>query len=98
MNSINTLLYFLQSFGPNQLVRPETKTQHLAGETVNPSPQRACVHLSVLVCFIAIAWMCVHGVHSEETSRKSLFPSKHRGQCAHQLGMIMGVREALIVG
>ncbi|KAG8000000.1 hypothetical protein GBF38_002117 [Nibea albiflora] len=42
--------------------------------------------------------MCVHGVHSEETSRKSLFPSKRRGQCAHQLGMIMGVREALIVG
>lgn len=42
--------------------------------------------------------MCMHGVRSEEMSHKSLPPSRRRGQCAHQLGMIMGVREALIVG
>ncbi|XP_032364376.1 uncharacterized protein LOC116678740, partial [Etheostoma spectabile] len=40
------------------------------------------------------------GVESilEETCHKSLLPSTRQGQCAHQLGMIMAMREALIVG
>ena len=85
----NTVIYFLQPFGPNQLVRPETKHSIWLGRLWT---------LSVLVCVAAKAWTCVHAVHTEQTSHKSLLPSKRQGQCAHQLGMIMGVREALIVG
>lgn len=85
----NTVIYFLQPFGPNQLVRPETKHSIWLGRLWT---------LSVLVCADAKAWPCVHAVHTEQTSHKSLLPSKRQGQCAHQLGMIMGVREALIVG
>lgn len=42
--------------------------------------------------------MDVLGVRSEKTCHKSLLPSKPQGQCAHQLGVITGVRAALIVG
>lgn len=34
----------------------------------------------------------------DEASHKSLLPSTHQRECAHQLGMITGVSEALIVG
>ncbi|KAK5853802.1 hypothetical protein PBY51_014928 [Eleginops maclovinus] len=45
-----------------------------------------------------MAWMCVHGVRREETCHKSLLPIHAPGTCAHKLGMIMGMREALNVG
>lgn len=40
----------------------------------------------------------MHGVHREEMCHKSLLPSTRQGQRAHQLSMITGMREALIVG
>lgn len=69
----NTLLYFLQPFGPNPLVRPETKHSIWQGRLWSP---RHSVHASDFVCADAIAWMCAHGVRGEE-----LLPSKCQGQC-----------------
>lgn len=84
----NALLYFLLPFSPKQLQRP--KTEHLAGEAVDPHHSTPVCFCLVSLCVNARAWMC-----GEQTSHKSLPPST---QCAHQLGMIMDVSEALIVG
>lgn len=71
------------------------KTQHLAGETVDPLPRRAFVSVCLGMCKRN---GCVHGVHREEMCHKSLLPSTRQGQRAHQLSMITGMREAQIVG
>lgn len=54
----HTLLYFPQTFGPNQLVWPETKHSIWQRETVAPSPQRACVCMCPFVRLSLRLGMC----------------------------------------
>lgn len=97
MNLINNTVYFLQPFGPNQLVRAETK--HSIWQcrlwTLRHSVHM-CVCLGMRRCNSVDVRAMASAERRQVTNR--CFHPRARDSVPISFGMIMGVREAVIVG